>query len=256
MLYVHIRVSTPVPYVRLILLDRPNELNALNDLILSEINSEFRRCDSDDEIRAIVLAGSTPRLFAAGADIKAMAERRENTGQTERSLQIWRELSKVKTPTIAAVCGLALGGGCELAMICDIMYAEKSTRFGQPEIKLGIIPGGGGTQRLAKCIGKSRAMELILTGDMMPALEALARGLCLKLFDSYEETIRGAVETAAGIARKLDVAAVTAKYAIDESFELSLLKGLEIEGWCMKAVLAESSRDEDDEDEDGPRSKL
>ena len=162
--------------VAIVTLNRPKALNALNYAMFQDLNSALKQLDADTDIKAIVLTGSE-RAFAAGADIKEMQPRQYPDTYMTDMLTWWDEITKLRTPLIGAVNGFALGGGSELAMMCDILIAGEKAKFGQPEVNLGVIPGMGGTQRMVRAVGKSRAMELCLTGDMMGAEEAAQRGL-------------------------------------------------------------------------------
>jgi enoyl-CoA hydratase len=176
----------------------------------------------------VVIRGSGQRAFAAGADIKEMASATPVTLTLANNFARWERLKRVRTPLIAAVRGFALGGGCELAMLCDMVVAGEDAQFGQPEIKLGIIPGAGGTQRLTRAIGKARAMELILTGRMIGAREAERLGLLTSVVPN-EETFEAALDLAARIAAMPPLAVVAAKEAIERADELGLSAGLEFE---------------------------
>ena len=168
--------SSRQDHVALLQLNRPEARNALSPELMEEIAGELERLDPDPEVRCVVIAGSD-EVFAAGADIRAMSERTFAEVLHHPAAGFWKRLAALKTPLIAAVSGWALGGGCELALACDLIVASETAEFGQPEITLGIIPGGGGTQRLARVIGKQRAMELVLTGRRITAQEAQALGL-------------------------------------------------------------------------------
>ena len=178
-------------------LNRPKALNALCDALFTELNIILKEMDNDPEIGAIVLTGSE-KAFAAGADIKEMKDKEFPQTYSMNMLEHWENVARVRKPIIAAVNGYALGGGCELAMMCDIMLAGDNAKFGQPEINLGTIPGMGGTQRLTRAIGKSRAMELILTGDFMGAEEAVSRGLASRVVKSDQLVVE-----AQKVARKI-----------------------------------------------------
>src|SRR5688572_17067452 len=163
-------------HVALIELNRPKELNALNLQLMGELRDALKQLDEDDSVRAIVLTGNE-RAFAAGADIKQMAGKTAIDMLQIDQFSTWDQIRKTKKPIIAAVSGFALGGGCELVMICDMIVASESARFGQPEILIGVMPGAGGTQRLTRAVGKALAMEMVLTGRMITAQEAYAAGL-------------------------------------------------------------------------------
>ena len=181
--YQNILVDRPEEGLALVTLNRPKALNALCYDLFKDLNDALTTLDKDPEIKAIVLTGSE-KAFAAGADIKEMEENVWPSTFTNDMLTWWDQIATLKTPLIGAVNGYALGGGSELAMMCDILLAGDSCKFGQPEVKLGTIPGMGGTQRMTRAIGKSRAMELILTGDMMSAEEAAQRGLVSRVVPS------------------------------------------------------------------------
>jgi len=176
----------------------------------------------------VVITGAGERAFAAGADIKEMADQTPVGLTRKNHFARWERIKRVRTPLIAAVRGYALGGGCELAMACDMIVAADDAVFGQPEIRIGVMPGAGGTQRLARAIGKARAMELILTGDQLPAREAAALGLVTRVVPP-EETLLAALRLAARVASMPPVAVLAAKEAVNRAFELSLEAGLEFE---------------------------
>ncbi|HEX5465934.1 MAG TPA: enoyl-CoA hydratase-related protein [Candidatus Limnocylindrales bacterium] len=214
--------------VALITLDRPAVLNALDFETMLQLTEALERFDADPACRCIVITGAGQRAFAAGADIGELAEASPTDLVASDVFSRWERIRRIHTPIVAAVQGYALGGGCELAMACDIVVAAEDAVFGQPEIRLGIIPGAGGTQRLTRALGKARAMDLILTGAELPAREALARGLVSRLVPS-EETVPAALELAARIAAQPPLAVRAAKASIDRAFELSLEAGLEFE---------------------------
>ncbi|EEH45059.1 uncharacterized protein PADG_01209 [Paracoccidioides brasiliensis Pb18] len=228
--YEYILTSTPKLGVGLITLNRPKALNALCSPLFRELNHAFTKFDEDKDIGAIVLTGSE-KAFAAGADIKEMAPLTFASAYSNNFIASWSHLANtIRTPVIAAVSGYALGGGCELAMMCDIIYCTSNATFGQPEIKLGTIPGAGGSQRLTRAIGKSRAMELILTGRNFSGKEAGEWGLAAKVIDGgKDELVAAAVETASTIASYSRVAVVAAKEVVNKSQELSLKEGVEFE---------------------------
>jgi len=209
--------------VGIITLNRPKALNALCDGLIDELNDATQQMDRSD-IRAIVITGSK-RAFAAGADIKEMKDKTFVEAYKKNMFAQWAELGKISTPTIAAVSGFALGGGCELAMLCDFIIASESAKFGQPEITLGVIPGCGGTQRLVQSIGKSKAMEMILTGSMMSAHDAEKAGLVARVV-SDDDLLEEAMKTANKIARFSKPVAAMAKEAVNASYEGSLSEGL------------------------------
>jgi enoyl-CoA hydratase len=210
-------------------LNRPRALNALSSPLFVELNRALTAYEEDPNIRAIVLTGSD-KAFAAGADIKEMAPLTFAEAFTRNFIAPWSHLMTLRTPVIAAVSGHALGGGCELAMMCDILYCTKTANFGQPEIKLGTIPGAGGSQRLTKAIGKSKAMELILTGNNFSGAQAEAWGLAAKAFDGgNQEVLEGALKTAEKIASYSRVAVIAAKEVVNKSQELGIREGVEYE---------------------------
>ncbi|ODQ63498.1 ClpP/crotonase [Nadsonia fulvescens var. elongata DSM 6958] len=226
--YEHLIVSVPQPGVQLIELNRPKALNALNSALISEINLATAAADRDGSIGAIVLTGSTSRAFAAGADIKEMKDKTFAEAYSEDFIANWNDLTRIRKPVLAAVNGYALGGGCELAMMADIIYAGDKAVFGQPEIKLGVIPGAGGTQRLPKLVGKVRATELILTGRNFSAVEAEKWGLVARIFPA-EQLVDEVVKVAQEIAGYGGLAVKAAKESINEGLLVSLDEGLKYE---------------------------
>jgi enoyl-CoA hydratase len=213
--------------VATITLNRPKALNALSPELMAELATAVEAFDADDAVRCLVLTGG-PRVFAAGADIKAMAERTPTSMLEARSFATWERIRRCRKPIIAAVSGYALGGGCELAMHCDMIVASETAQFGQPEINIGIMPGAGGTQRLARAIGPYRAMEMILTGRMLSAREALAAGLVNRVapLEGFLDEARG---LAAEIAERAPVAVRLAREAVRYGVETTVRDGLEIE---------------------------
>ena len=227
--YEHLIVSTPKPGVALIQLNRPKALNALSSPLISDLNSALRSLQSTPTISAIVLTGSD-KAFAAGADIKEMKDLTFSTAYGNDFIESWSDLvSFLKKPLIAAVNGYALGGGCELAMMADIVYCSKGAVFGQPEIKLGVIPGAGGSQRLTQAIGKSRAMEAILTGDNISGTQAGEWGLVARVFETPQECVDGALKTAEKIAGFSQISVKAAKEVVNKSLDTGLREGLEYE---------------------------
>lgn len=227
--YENILVDVPKPGVGLITLNRPKALNALSSDLFKELNDALKKYEEDPEIGAIVLTGSD-RAFAAGADIKEMAPLTFAEAYTRNFIAPWSYLATLRTPVIAAVSGYALGGGCELAMMCDIIYCTKTANFGQPEIKLGTIPGAGGSQRLTAAVGKSKAMELILTGNNFSGEDAEKHGLVARAFDGgNKEVLEGAMATAVKIASYSRVAVVAAKEVVNKSQDLGVREGVEYE---------------------------
>ena len=213
--------------VGLIRLNRPAALNALCDQLVAELGAQMLAFDGDDGIGAIVVTGSD-RAFAAGADIKEMKDRSYPDVFLHDFIREWEAVQAVRKPVIAAVAGFALGGGCELAMMCDIIIAADTARFGQPEINLGVIPGAGGTQRLTRAIGKSKAMDLCLTGRMMDAAEAERCSLVSRVVPA-DELVAEALRMGEKIAGQSAVAAVMAKRAVGAAFETTLAEGVRLE---------------------------
>ena len=222
--------------VALIRLNRPEALNALNALLVSELDEALADFDTDDGIGCIVIAGSE-KAFAAGADIKEMREKTAVDAFLEDFLSRWDAVAHARKPIIAAVSGFALGGGCELAMMCDFIIAANTASFGQPEIKLGIIPGAGGTQRLARAIGKAKAMDLVLTGRLMGAEEAERAGLVARIVQP-EELIEEALKAARVIAEMSLPATITAKEAVNQAFETTLAQGARYERRLFYSLFA------------------
>jgi enoyl-CoA hydratase len=213
--------------VALIRLSRPKAMNALCDQLMAELGAALLAFDADPAIGAIVLTGSE-KAFAAGADIKEMKDRSYPAVALADFIAPWETVLRVRKPVIAAVAGVALGGGCELAMMCDLILAADTARFGQPEINLGVIPGAGGSQRLTRAVGKSKAMDMILTGRMMDAAEAERANLVARVFpaaDLLDETLK----IAARIADLSTTAAVLAKQAVNRAFETTLTEGVRAE---------------------------
>jgi len=228
--------------VGIVRLNRPQALNALNATLKNELLDAIEAFDADANVGCILLAGSD-KAFAAGADIKEMADksyidifRADYAGDYER-------LTRVRKPLIAAVAGFALGGGCELAMLCDFIIAADNAKFGQPEIKLGIIPGIGGTQRLTRAVGKAKAMDMILTGRMMDAAEAERSGLVARVVPAAI-LMQEAIKVAETIAALSQPSLLAAKEAINRSFETSLAEGVRFERRVFHALFATKDRKE------------
>jgi enoyl-CoA hydratase/carnithine racemase len=221
-------------------LNRPEARNALSPELMLELVELVERWDSDPELRAIVIAGGDD-WFAAGADIKAMAARTFAETLTSPAARFWPRLAAARTPLIAAVSGFALGGGCELALVCDMIVASESAEFGQPEILLGIIPGGGGTQRLARVIGKQRAMELVLTGRRITASEALELGIVNRVAPAGE-WLDAALELADVVARRPPLAVRLGKQAVLAADETPLAAGLDQERRLYELAMATEDR--------------
>ena len=227
-------------YVALLRLNRPEARNALSPEMMEQLAAELERLDPDPEVRCVVIAGSE-KVFAAGADIKAMSERSFAEALRHPAASFWRRLAAIKTPMIAAVSGYALGGGCELALACDMIVASDGATFGQPEINLGIIPGGGGTQRLARVLGKQRAMELVLTGRRFDAAEAAAMGLVNKVVQD-NRWLEEATALAATVAKQPPIAARLAKQAVLVAEETALSPGIENERRLYELAMATEDR--------------
>jgi enoyl-CoA hydratase/carnithine racemase len=226
--------------VTLLRLNRPEVRNALSPEAMAEIAAELERLDPDPEVRCIVISGSE-KVFAAGADIKAMSERSFAEALRHPAASFWRRLAAVRTPLVAAVSGYALGGGCELALACDLVVAAPGAQFGQPEINLGIIPGGGGTQRLARVIGKQRAMEYVLTGEPFDAETAHRLGLVNRVA-AEGEWLEEAIALARRIAAQPPIAARLAKQAVLAAEETGLSAGLESERRHYELAMATEDR--------------
>jgi enoyl-CoA hydratase len=228
--------------VGLIRLNRPQALNALNATLKSDVLAAAEAFDADAGIGCIVVTGSD-KAFAAGADIKEMADKSYGWAFGTDFVADWERLTRLRKPIVAAVAGFALGGGCEVAMMCDLIIAADSAKFGQPEIKLGVIPGMGGTQRLTRAVGKAKAMDLILTGRMMDAAEAERAGLVARVVPAaslLDEAIKVA-ETIAGMSLP---SVLSAKEAVDRSFETSLAEGVRFERRVFHALFATEDQKE------------
>jgi enoyl-CoA hydratase/carnithine racemase len=227
-------------HVALLQLNRPEARNALSPEMMERIAAELERLDPDPEVRCVLIAGSE-KVFAAGADIKSMAERSLPEALYHPAAGFWRRLAAVKTPLVAAVSGFALGGGCELALACDMIVAEEGASFGQPEILLGIIPGGGGTQRLARVLGKQRAMEYVLTGARFDARTAHEWGLVNRVAESGR-CLEEALELAREVAERPPIASRLAKQAVLAAEETGLSAGLEAERRMFEVAMATEDR--------------
>jgi enoyl-CoA hydratase/carnithine racemase len=227
-------------HVALCRLNRPEVRNALSPELMEELAAALERFDADPEVRCIVIAGSDD-VFAAGADIRAMAERTLSQAMHHPSQAFWKRLMMVKTPLVAAVSGWALGGGCELALACDLIVASDTAEFGQPEITLGIIPGGGGTQRLARVLGKQRTMELVLTGRRIDAAEAHEIGL-VNSVASKSGWLEAAMELAQTVANRPPLATRLGKQAVVGADETNLSAGLEMERRLYELAMATEDR--------------
>ena len=246
MTYESIVTSTQGPdsrRVAIVTLNRPKQLNALNDQLMTELGSALKAFDADDSIGCIIITGSE-KAFAAGADIGGMqgysfADVYKNDFITRN----WEQIRSVRKPVIAAVSGFALGGGCELAMMCDFIIAADNAKFGQPEIKLGIIPGAGGTQRLPRAVGKAKAMDLILTGRMMDAAEAERAGLVARVVPT--DKLMGEALGAAELICAMGAPSVLmAKECVNRAFESSLSDGVSYERRLFHALFATADQKE------------
>jgi enoyl-CoA hydratase len=229
--------------VGLVTLNRPKQLNALNDQLMDELGDALLAFDADEAIGAMVITGND-KAFAAGADIAAMADwGYMDVYKTEYITRNWEAIRRVRKPVIAAVGGFALGGGCELAMMCDIVIASESARFGQPEIKLGVIPCGGGTQRLPRAVSKAKAMDLCLTGRMMDAAEAERAGLVSRVVPA-DRLLDEAIGAAATIAEYSLPSVMMAKEAVNRAFESPLSEGVLFERRLFHSLFATDDQKE------------
>ncbi|HBI83221.1 MAG TPA: enoyl-CoA hydratase [Alcaligenaceae bacterium] len=229
--------------VGLLTLNRPKALNALNDALMDELGAALLAFDADENIGCIVITGSE-KAFAAGADIGAMKDwSYMDVYKSEYITRNWETLRKIRKPVIAAVAGYALGGGCELAMMCDIIIAADTAKFGQPEIKIGAIPGAGGTQRLPRAVGKSKAMDMVLTGRMMDAAEAERASLVSRVVGA-DKLIDEAVEVATVISAMSLPLAIMAKEAVNRAFESSLNEGVHFERRLFHSCFATQDQKE------------
>jgi enoyl-CoA hydratase len=241
MAYATILVETHGP-VGVIRLNRPEALNALNDTLIGEVNKAMDAFGKDKSIGCMVLTGSD-KAFAAGADIKGMQNRKFPGTYMDDKFQEWDRIGQRRKPIIAAVAGFALGGGCEVAMMCDFIIAADTAKFGQPEIKLGVMPGAGGSQRMARFIGKSKAMDLCLTGRMMDAAEAERCGLVSRVVPA-DKLMEEALKAATQIASYSQPIAAMTKEAVNRSFETSLAEGLRFERRLFGAMFATADQKE------------
>jgi enoyl-CoA hydratase len=211
--------------VAILTLNRPKALNALNDALMNELGQALLKLDADDGIGAIIITGSE-KAFAAGADIAAMANwSHMDVFKSEYITRNWETMLRIRKPIIAAVSGYALGGGCELAMMCDFIIAADTAKFGQPEIKLGVIPGAGGSQRLPRAVGKSKAMDMVLTGRMMDSAEAERSGLVSRIVPA-DKLMQEALDVATAIASMSLPSVMMAKEAVNRAWESPLSEGL------------------------------
>ena len=229
--------------IAILTLNRPKALNALNDALMDELGAALAKLAANDEIGAIVLTGSE-KAFAAGADIGAMATwSYMDVYQSEYITRNWDPIARTRKPIIAAVAGYALGGGCELAMMCDFIIAADNAKFGQPEIKLGVIPGAGGTQRLPRAIGKSKAMDMVLTGRMMNAEEAERSGLVSRIV-AAEKLLDEAKDAATVIASMSLPSVLMAKEAVNRAYESGLQEGILFERRAFHSLFATDDQKE------------
>jgi len=228
--------------VVIVTIDRPEALNALNLAVLEALTDIMVPLDSDPSVGCFVLTGSA-KAFAAGADISEMQHRTYPDAFVTSMLEGWEAIARLRTPKIAAVSGYALGGGCELAMMCDTIYCSQSAKFGQPEIKLGVIPGLGGSQRLTRLVGKSKAMDMILTGRMMDADEAKEAGLVARIYPD-DALLDAAKEAAALIASYSKTTAMVAREAVDRALESSLSEGLLFERRIFQSLFGTDDQKE------------
>ena len=243
MTYECIEVRTEAEKVGVITLNRPKQLNALNDQLMDELGQALKAFDADEQIGCIILTGSE-KAFAAGADIGAMATYSfADVYKGDYIGRNWEQIRSIRKPVIAAVSGFALGGGCELAMMCDFIIAADNAKFGQPEIKLGVIPGAGGTQRLPRAVGKAKAMDMALTGRMMNAAEAESAGLVSRVvaLDKLQEEALGAALVISDFSQ---IAVMAAKESVNRAFEGTLNDGIMFERRLFHALFATQDQKE------------
>ena len=243
MSYAMIEVRTEAEKVGVVTLNRPKQLNALNDQLMDELGEALRAFDADERIGCIVITGSE-KAFAAGADIGAMASYSfADVYKGDYIGRNWETIRSIRKPVIAAVSGFALGGGCELAMMCDFIIAADNAKFGQPEIKLGVIPGAGGTQRLPRAVGKAKAMDMALTGRMMDAQEAERAGLVSRVvaLDKLQDEALGAALVISDFSR---IAVMAAKESVNRAFESGLSDGVMFERRLFHALFATQDQKE------------
>ena len=242
MAYENIEVDTK-GHVGMVTLNRPKALNALCDALISELGQALDAFEADDNIGCIVLSGSE-KAFAAGADIKEMAEKAYMDAYVSDFITVgWERVTTCRKPVVAAVAGYALGGGCELAMMCDFIIAADNAKFGQPEITIGTIPGAGGTQRLTRFVGKSKAMEMVLTGRMMDAEEAERAGLVSRVvpLDSFVDEAIKVADTIAGLSRPV---VMMAKESVNRAYESTLSEGVRFERRLFHSTFATEDQKE------------
>ena len=243
MAYETIEVRTEGEKVGIITLNRPKQLNALNDQLMNELGEALKAFDADEKIGCMIITGSE-KAFAAGADIGAMAKYSfADAYKGDYITRNWEAIRSIRKPVIAAVSGFALGGGCELAMMCDFIIAADNAKFGQPEIKLGVIPGAGGTQRLPRAVGKSKAMDMALTGRMMDATEAERSGLVSRVVP-FDKLMDEALGAALIIADFSQIAVMAAKESVNRAFEGTLADGVMFERRLFHALFATNDQKE------------
>ena len=241
--YELINVRTEAERVGVITLNRPKQLNALNNQLMDELGAALKAFDADAAIGCMVITGSE-KAFAAGADIGAMASYSfADVYKGDYITRNWEQIRQIRKPVIAAVSGFALGGGCELAMMCDFIIAADNARFGQPEIKLGIIPGAGGTQRLPRAVGKAKAMDMVLTGRMMDVQEAERAGLVSRVV-ALDKLMEETLATALMICGYSHIAVMAAKESVNRAFESSLNDGIMFERRLFHALFATEDQKE------------
>ncbi len=243
MAYETIEVRIEADKVGVITLNRPKQLNALNDQLMNELGEALKAFDADEKIGCTIITGSE-KAFAAGADIGAMAKYSfADAYKGDYITRNWEQIRAIRKPVIAAVSGFALGGGCELAMMCDFIIAADNAKFGQPEIKLGVIPGAGGTQRLPRAVGKSKAMDMALTGRMMDATEAERSGLVSRVVP-FDKLMDEALGAALIIADFSQIAVMAAKESVNRAFEGTLADGVMFERRLFHALFATQDQKE------------
>ncbi|KJB88748.1 enoyl-CoA hydratase [Paenibacillus sp. E194] len=228
--------------VGVLTLNRPDVLNALNRELIQELVAELERMDRDEAVKVLVITGND-KAFAAGADIREMADESAVSLLLKRQFDVWDRIGGIAKPIIAAVSGYVLGGGCELMMNCDLVVASDTARFGQPEIRIGVMPGAGGTQRLTRAVGQRKAMELLLTGDTLLAEEALCCGLINKVAP-VELYLEEALKLARRIANQPPLAVSLIKQAVRKAEDLSLAEGLDFERQCFHLLFASEDQKE------------
>ena len=226
----------------LVRLNRPQALNALNAALIEELNMALAAFEADSGVGAIVITGSE-KAFAAGADIKEMQGKSFVDAYLQNFISRWENVATTRKPVIAAVAGFALGGGCELAMMCDFILAAETAKFGQPEIKLGVIPGAGGTQRLTRFVGKSKAMDMVLTGRMMDAAEAERCGLVSRIVPA-DKLVEEALKAANAIASLSAASVLMAKECVNRAYETTLAEGIRFERRAFHSLFATQDQKE------------